>query len=381
MGRGEPRVGLDQRPPVELTFIFELSDELAPSGVPDRFRQAAVFHHLSGLQRLDHDDLVLIDDASRQLMEEVVPSVFDLFMSLREEEPRFLTVLAAGLLAGEGALRLFEPRLGLSQVARVRNLLRDEIVVRHDGEVPEAEVDPDLVLGGDPRLVVLFDEERHEEPARPCHRHGRRPDLPVETAVLCEPDEPDLRQTDFSRLDADRAVLVVRRVGGARLPSRLEHREAGRPGEEFCERCVEVQLRVREREAVRLTKEREQWLVGGGCRRFPSRPTARLRLLVDGDTVLEQLVVDEPGAADRPDQELGLCRRRVEPVFVALQHVRPSFGRCQDESRPIPIPAVGARESDRITNLCSLYLSQGYPKDLQAGGSSSTYAGPSLFDV
>lgn len=344
LGRGEPRVGLDQRPPVELTFIFELSDELAPSGVPDRFRQAAMLHHLPRLQRLDHDDLVLVDDASRQLMEEVVPSVPDLLMLLREEEPGLLAVPAARLLAGEGALRPFEPRLGLSQVARVRNLLRDERVVRHGGEVHESEVDPNVVLGRDPRLVVLLDEERHEERARPCHRHGRRADLPVETAVLCEPDEPDLRQTDFSRLDADRAVLVVRRVGRARLPSRLEHREAGRPGEELRERRVEVQLRVREREAVRLTKEREQRLVGGRCRRFPPRPAARLRLLVDGEAVLQQLVVDEAGATDRLDQELGLCQGRVEPVFVCLQHVRPSSARSQDHPRLIPIPAEGGEE-------------------------------------
>ncbi len=375
LGRGEPRVGLDQRPPIELTFIFELADELAPPGVPDRFRQAAVLHHLPRSQRLDHDDLVLVDDASRQLVEEVVPAVPDLLMLLREEEPGLLAVPAAGLLAGERALRPFEPCLGLSQVARVRDLLHDEIVVRHGGEVHESEVDPDRVLCRDPRLVVLLDEERHEEFARSRHRHGRRADLAVEAAVLCEPDEPDLREPDFSRLDADRAVLVVRRVGRARFPSRLEHREAGRPGEELRERRVEVQLRVREREAVRLAQEREQRLVGGRCRRLPFRPAARLRLLVDGDAVLEQFVVDEAGAADRLDQELGLCRRGVEPIFVAFQHVFPSFSIWSDDSRPIPIPAEGARKSDGITNFCSLYLSQGHSKGSQADDSSPTYAG------
>ncbi len=359
LARGEPRVGLDQRPAVKFTFIFELADERAPPGVPDRFRQAAVLHHLPRLQRLDHDDLVLVDDASRQLVEEVVPAVPYLFMLFGQQEPRLLAIPAAGLLAGERALSPFEPRLGLSQVARVRNLLRDEIVVRHGGEVHESEVNPDLMLGRDPRLVGLLDEERYEEPARPRHRHGRRADLPVEAAMLCEPDEPDLRQTDFSRLDADRAVLVVRRVGRARLPSRLEHREAGRPGEELRESRVEVHLRVREREAVRLAQEREQRLVGGRCRRLPPRPAARLRLLVDGDAVLEQLVVDEAGAADRLDQGLGLCRGRVEPVFVSLQHVRPSFARCRDDPRPIPIPAEGTGKSDGITNFCSSFRHSG----------------------
>ncbi len=145
-------------------------------------------------------------------------------------------------------------------------------------------------------------------------------------------------EPDLARLDADRAMLVVRRVGGARPPSRFEHREATRPGEELRERRVEVQFRVREREAVRLGEEREQGLVGGGCHRFPSRSDPRLRLLADRDAVLEQLVVDEPGAADRLDEELGLCRRRVEPVCVAFQHVRPSSLPKIVMCSPHPIP-------------------------------------------
>lgn len=63
LGRGEPWVGLDQRPSVEPAFVRELADELAPSGVPDRLRQTAVLHHLPRSECLDHDDLVLVDDA------------------------------------------------------------------------------------------------------------------------------------------------------------------------------------------------------------------------------------------------------------------------------------------------------------------------------
>ncbi len=223
----------------------------------------------------------------------------------------------------------------------------------------QTEIDPDLVLDWYPWFIVLFDEDGDEELARLGHRHRRRPDDALERAMLCELHEPDLRQPDLARLDADRAVLVIRRVGGARPSSRLEHREVGRPGEELRERRVEVQLRVREREAVRLGEEREQGLVGGGGRRFPSRPGPRLRLLADGDTVLEQLVVDEPCAADRPDQEIGLRRRRVEPVCVAFQHVRPLSLQKIVMCPPHPIPMEGEGESDGITNFCSIYLSQG----------------------
>ncbi len=238
----------------------------------------------------------------------------------------------------------------------------------------QAEIDPDLVLGWNPWCIVLFDEDGDKELACLGHRDRRRPDDALERAMLCEPHEPDLRQTDFARLDADRAMLVVRRVGGARPSSRFEVREAARPGEELRERGVEVQFRVREREAVRLGEEREQGLVGGGCRRFPSRSVPRFRLLADGDAVLEQFVVDEPGAADCPDQELGLCLRWVEPVFIAFQHVRPSSLQQIVMCPPRPIPAEGEGESDGITNFCSSYLSQG-EKTFGPGDSSSTYAG------
>ncbi len=238
----------------------------------------------------------------------------------------------------------------------------------------QAEVDPDLVLGWDSWFIVLFDEEGDKERACLGHRHRRRPDDALERAMLGELHEADFRKSHLAVLDADRAVLVVRRVGGARPPSRFEHREAARPGEELRERGVEVQLRVREREAVRLGEEREQGLVGCGCRRFPSRPVPRFRLLADGDAVLEQLVVDEPGAADRLDEELFLCRRRVEPIFVAFQHVRPSSLQKIVMYPPHPIPAEGEGGSDGITNFRSSYLSQG-EKSFGPDDSSPTYAG------
>ena len=249
--------------------------------------------------------------------------VGNLFVFLGEDQPGLLTVLAPNLLSRKRALCLLDLRFGLSEKARVINLFGDHRVVRHDGEVLQAKIDPDLVLGRDQGFIVLFDKEGDEELARLGHRDRRRLNDSLERTMLCEPHEPDFRKSHLAVLDADRAMLVVRRVGGARLSSRLEHREAGRPGEELRERGVEVQLRVREREAVRLGEEREQGLVGGGCRRFPSRSTPRFRLLANGDAVLEQLVVDEPCAADRLDEEFGLCRRRVEPVFIAFQHVRP----------------------------------------------------------
>lgn len=300
--------------------------------------------------------------------------VGNLFVFLGEDQPGLLTILAPDLLSRQRALCLLDLCFGLSEKARVFDLFGDHRIVRHDGEVFQAKIDPDLVLGWDPWFIVLFDEDGDEELARLGHRDRRGPDDALERAMLCEPHEPDLRQPDFSRLDADRAMLVVRRVGGTRPSSRFEVREATRPGEELRERGVQVQLRIRERETVRLGEEREQGLVGGGCRRFPSRSAPRFRLLADGDAVLEQLVVDEPGAADRLDEELGLCRRRVEPVCVTFQHVRPFSLQKIVMYPPRPIPAEGKGESDGITNFCSLHLSQG-EKTVGPGDSFPPYAG------
>ncbi len=83
----------------------------------------------------------------------------------------------------------------------------------------QTEIDPDLVLGWDPWFIVLFDEEGDEERARPGHRHRRRPDDALERTMLFELHEADFRKSHLAVLDADRTVLVVRRVGRSAFAS------------------------------------------------------------------------------------------------------------------------------------------------------------------
>ncbi len=85
----------------------------------------------------------------------------------------------------------------------------------------QTEIDADLVLGWDPLFLILIDEDGDEELARLGRRDRRRPDDALERTMLCEPHEPDLRQPDLARLDADCIMLVVRCVGGARPSSRF----------------------------------------------------------------------------------------------------------------------------------------------------------------
>ncbi len=133
--RCAPGVCLDERPSVEGTFVFQLSDELVPTDIPDGLGELMVLHHVLRLQCLHDDDLVLVNDSSRQFVEEVLALVCDFLVSLGEDQPGFFTILASDFLSRQRALRLLDLRFGLSEKARVVNLLRDHRIVRHDGEM------------------------------------------------------------------------------------------------------------------------------------------------------------------------------------------------------------------------------------------------------
>lgn len=85
LGRCEPGVCLDERPSVELAFVFELPDELVPTDIPDGLRYLVVLHHVLRCQCLHDDDLVLVNDPSRQFVKEVLALVGDLFVFLGQK--------------------------------------------------------------------------------------------------------------------------------------------------------------------------------------------------------------------------------------------------------------------------------------------------------
>src|SRR5580658_21944 len=61
----------DKLPPVPLAFVFELPAELAPATVANRTRQVPVAHHVRHGQVLDHDHIVLTDQARTQPVQEI----------------------------------------------------------------------------------------------------------------------------------------------------------------------------------------------------------------------------------------------------------------------------------------------------------------------
>jgi len=58
-----------------------------------------VLHHMLRLQCLHDDDLVLVNDPSRQFVKEVLALIGNLFVFLGEDQPGLLSVPAPGHLA------------------------------------------------------------------------------------------------------------------------------------------------------------------------------------------------------------------------------------------------------------------------------------------
>src|SRR2546423_15069636 len=58
-----PLVNLDERSPIPLSFVFELSHKLAPSHIRDGLRKFVVLYHILDVQTLDAYDLVLTSRA------------------------------------------------------------------------------------------------------------------------------------------------------------------------------------------------------------------------------------------------------------------------------------------------------------------------------
>src|SRR2546423_455062 len=99
-----PPINLDHHAPVPLRLIFELAHKLAPAHVGNRLGERGMGHHVLDREALDHDRLVLTDQASRKLVLMVSASLGYSGMDFGDSAPLFLTVLRTLPLAREFAL-------------------------------------------------------------------------------------------------------------------------------------------------------------------------------------------------------------------------------------------------------------------------------------
>src|SRR2546427_253136 len=96
-----PPINLDHRAPVPLRLVFELAHKFAPAHVGNHLGERGMGHHVLDREALDHDRLVLTDQASRKLVLMVSASIGYSGIDFGDSAPLFLAVLRALLLAGE----------------------------------------------------------------------------------------------------------------------------------------------------------------------------------------------------------------------------------------------------------------------------------------
>jgi len=90
--REEP-VDFDEGPPIPRALVLELSEELPPGGVGDVPGEPTVAHHPGDIQALNHDRLVLADEASAEPVEEVGADVGHALVDLGDGETGFCAVM------------------------------------------------------------------------------------------------------------------------------------------------------------------------------------------------------------------------------------------------------------------------------------------------
>jgi hypothetical protein len=96
--RWAPPINLDQGASIPLGFVFQLTDELTPSHITDRFCQAVVFDHILDGQTLEANHLVFVNDAGRELLLVVFSTVIDPSVNTCYFETGFVPVLRPFLI-------------------------------------------------------------------------------------------------------------------------------------------------------------------------------------------------------------------------------------------------------------------------------------------
>ena len=157
-GRRVPPIDRDEGAPIPAGFVFQLAYELAPSDITDTLGQSMVLDQIFDGQTLDADQLILADDAARELVLVIPPSVSDTRMDSGNFEASLCPVLTTLFLLGQPSLCFRQLLLVFGKLPGVA----DGLSCRKHHHRGEAQVKPDHLAHHWKRLDLLFDQDGDE---------------------------------------------------------------------------------------------------------------------------------------------------------------------------------------------------------------------------
>lgn len=348
----EEAIHLHQGAPIPAGFVFQLANQLTPARISDRAAVSLATQHPLHAQVLDGDQLVLLDQPCRELVQVIPARVGDPGVDAGNPLPRLLAIARTLLLSSQRLLRLCQALAVLIETTRVR----DRLSLAGDQQVFEPQVYTDAALDSRERLDGVIVHQQGDVPTpgrRERNRHsGRR-------AALGNLSAPADRQR-FRALGQEQLPITPTKGRTAELSRAtvallLEGRVFGPLGEEVGERPLEMAQRLLQRDAGDLIEELQiVLLLPGGEHGTGLEIGDRLALRRPGRAAsIQGPVVNQAHATQRPAQERFLLGRWVEAVAegslhpYSLQDCRASVSGLVGASSPAKPVAISPRPEVR----------------------------------
>ncbi len=310
--RGIEAVNLEQGASVPLGFVFQLTDELTPADITDRFRQAVVLDQVLNRQALDANHLVFVHDACAELVLGVTSPVIDPSVKTSHEDSGFVPVLRAFLFLGMPTLRFCQSLFILGKIAGIANILPS----REGNHRLDTQVKTDHLGGDGKRLDVLLYQNGDEVAVGAILSDRDRTGL----TVLRQGPMPMNIQRVIHLGKSQCAIFPLEGIGGrgSRLAILLflEGGVLGTTLKEVDKRPIQVAKGLLQGNRRDITQPGMLFLE---IRKHESKLVViefLTTLFVGSGAGIQTPIVDEAGASERLSKSNSLLRSGIEPEFV-----------------------------------------------------------------
>jgi len=163
-----PPIGGDKLTAIPGRLVFQHEPKFRPGRVGDRTGQLAVPNHAGHIQVLDHDRLVLTNEPSGELVQEISTTVGDPCVDARDPKSGPSPVVGSFLLTCQPSLCASEPHLITLTMPRVGDLLP----CRQCDQAGDTSIDTDRGSRWSQVSYLGLNQQRQVPPASRVTRHG-----------------------------------------------------------------------------------------------------------------------------------------------------------------------------------------------------------------